>query len=67
MLFEQPKRLNLAQGYTENYLRVEVNAPEATALRNRILSVRLIRAGDRGNLATMHGELAEPPADQGSG
>ena len=67
VLFEQPKRLNLAQGYTENYLRIEVNAPGATALRNRILSVRLTRSGDRGNLATMHGELAEPHGDQGSG
>jgi threonylcarbamoyladenosine tRNA methylthiotransferase MtaB len=57
VLFEQPRGPGRAQGYTENFIRVEVPAPDAAALRNRILPVRLVEAGG-GRVA---GELSAAP------
>jgi threonylcarbamoyladenosine tRNA methylthiotransferase MtaB len=45
VLFEQPRRPDVAEGYTANYLRVQVPHPHAAALRNRLLPVRLVEAG----------------------
>jgi threonylcarbamoyladenosine tRNA methylthiotransferase MtaB len=45
VLFEKPRREGVAEGYTEHYVRVSAPAPDAAALRNRILPVRLIEAG----------------------
>jgi threonylcarbamoyladenosine tRNA methylthiotransferase MtaB len=56
VLFEQPRGPGMAQGYTENFIRVAVSAPDAAALRNRILPVRLIEAGP-GRVA---GVLSDP-------
>lgn len=45
VLFEQPRRPDLAEGYTANYIRVRVPHPHAAALRNRLLPVHLAEAG----------------------
>jgi threonylcarbamoyladenosine tRNA methylthiotransferase MtaB len=45
VLFEKPRREDIAEGYTEHYVRVRAPAPGAALLRNRILPVRLIEAG----------------------
>ena len=45
VLFEKPRREGLAEGYTERFVRVQAPAPDAAALRNRILPVRLVEAG----------------------
>ena len=62
VLFEQPKSEGLAQGYTANYIRVEAPAPDAGALRNRLLPVRLLEGG----ASRMAGVLAtgENPASE---
>jgi threonylcarbamoyladenosine tRNA methylthiotransferase MtaB len=57
VLFEQPRAPGLAQGYTENFIRVEVPVADAAALRNRIVPVRLLEAG----AARMAGEVAAAP------
>ena len=61
VLFERPRAPHRAEGYTANYIRVEVQVSDETAgsnaasLRNRILPVRLLEAGS----SQMVGELVE--------
>ncbi|HKI97996.1 MAG TPA: tRNA (N(6)-L-threonylcarbamoyladenosine(37)-C(2))-methylthiotransferase MtaB [bacterium] len=57
VLFEQPRASGVAQGYTENFIRVEVAVSDAVALRNRIASVQLLEAGP----ARVAGVLAAEP------
>ncbi len=45
VLFEKPSRSGVAEGYTANYVRVQVPHDSAAALRNLLLPVRLIEAG----------------------
>lgn len=59
VLFEKPRRPGLAEGYTERFVRVQTPAPDAAALRNRILSVRLIEAGPH----AVAGEIVRETAD----
>ncbi|MCH9045325.1 MAG: tRNA (N(6)-L-threonylcarbamoyladenosine(37)-C(2))-methylthiotransferase MtaB [SAR324 cluster bacterium] len=59
VLFEQPKHPGLAQGYTENYIRVEAAAADAEALRNQIRPVRLLEAGTAKVAGVLVGEIAE--------
>lgn len=56
VLFEKPRRADLAEGYTANFIRVKVPAADAAALRNRLLPVRLVEAGS----SVVAGELVEP-------
>ena len=56
VLFERPKAPGIAQGYTANYLRVEVPCPDAAAQRNAIHPVRLTRIGDSARPGVMGGE-----------
>ncbi|MBI4083999.1 MAG: MiaB/RimO family radical SAM methylthiotransferase [Candidatus Lambdaproteobacteria bacterium] len=56
VLFERSDRPGVCQGYTANYIRVEVPAPEPLALHNRLLPVRLIEAGAE----AVAGELIAP-------
>jgi threonylcarbamoyladenosine tRNA methylthiotransferase MtaB len=58
VLFEQPKSGGLAQGYTSNYLRVEVPVADAAPLRNRLLPVQLLSPGDVARPEAMCGMLA---------
>ena len=59
VLFEKPRREGLAEGYTERFVRVQAPAPDAAALRNRILPVRLVEAGPH----AAAGEIAAGTAD----
>jgi threonylcarbamoyladenosine tRNA methylthiotransferase MtaB len=45
VLFEKPRRPDMAEGYTAHYVRVRVHTPDAAALRNRILPVKLLESG----------------------
>ena len=56
VLFETPKSPAVARGLTDHYIRVEVPAAGAAALRNRILPVKLLSVAG----PVMQGELAEP-------
>jgi threonylcarbamoyladenosine tRNA methylthiotransferase MtaB len=57
VLFERPKSAVLAQGYTANYLRVEVPTADPAAWRNRIAPVRLMAAGDPARPEAMSGKM----------
>ena len=56
VLFEKPRHAGVAEGYTEHFVRVKAPAPDAAALRNRVLPVRLLEAGPQ----AVAGELLAP-------
>lgn len=56
VLFEKPRHVGVAEGYTEHFVRVKAPAPDAAALRNRVLPVRLLEAGPH----AVTGELLAP-------
>ncbi len=56
VLFEKPRRVDLAEGYTAHFLRVQAPVADAGALRNRLLPVRLLEAGPH----AVAGELLAP-------
>ncbi len=67
VLFEQPKEAGIAQGLTENYIRVEVPVQDPARLRNRLLPVRLgapPAPATPGGGSSVPGELVEPAGNR---
>jgi threonylcarbamoyladenosine tRNA methylthiotransferase MtaB len=60
VLFEKPSRSGVAEGYTDNYVRVQVPHESPAALRNRLLPVRLVEAGAQAVAGVW--DQAGPPA-----
>ncbi|HEX7925991.1 MAG TPA: tRNA (N(6)-L-threonylcarbamoyladenosine(37)-C(2))-methylthiotransferase MtaB, partial [bacterium] len=66
VLFEKPSREDVAEGYTANYIRVQVPYGEAATLRNQLRTVRLLEAGTHHVAGLFEADLPLPNAGAAS-